>query len=261
MTAGRKPRQQVEEAEARREDEINARVDQRVAPILAAMEELKKEIAAGRAPQQQQDQSAQQRIYSGQDMISDLVVAMQRIMDPQSKKTIFSPAEIASMDAGRAEMVRLLVEADERGEDPVYALRIAMYLGEQLVQPQYQDKATKTMMKQKIIWTRVPNESMIPLNDIAKNIHAAFMMSIGGETMNKQAGSQFVLNSNFVLSQENPDETPVGNAPAVDVRLGGFTAEPLDGSAPVSIFGKADPSMNSMRGTGFGHSNNTDGRG
>lgn len=236
--AGRRSREQIEADELSREEEINARVDQRVKALFA---DLKAEImgatpgAGVASPVASVAEGGSNHGMSA--VLSDLVVAMKKVMDPQSQRRIFSPEEISAMERARNEMIRLLIEVDERREKPIYALRQKTFLGEQLIEPQYQDPTTKAMVRQKIIWNRVPNEAMIPVNDWAKKIHAAFMASIGGASMNKNITSSFVLHGNFIRQSAPEDVAPVGNAQPVNVSVGGDDLEPVDYSKPMNVLG------------------------
>jgi len=75
-------------------------------------------------------------------------------------------------------MLDLLVSARAEGRVASYELRNKVYLDEVLVDPIYMgpDKAPHPTQ---IDWPGVPNEAMVPINDTARDIHAAFIESIG----------------------------------------------------------------------------------
>lgn len=89
------------------------------------------------------------------------------------------PAVIKARDEARKLMTELLVKARVDGAVPQYELRNKIYFAETLVDPIWIDPATKEQRATVIDWPGVPNEAMIPVNDVAKAIHAAFSDSIG----------------------------------------------------------------------------------
>lgn len=82
----------------------------------------------------------------------------------------------------REEMTRLLIEAKANGTVPLWGLRNKIFFDEQLVEPIFIDPSSKQQRQTEIEWYGVPNEAMVPLNDVAREIHTAFMGSIGGAT-------------------------------------------------------------------------------
>lgn len=61
---------------------------------------------------------------------------------------------------------------------PSYRVVAKTLLDNQVVEPMWVDK-NHTAQPTEIDWPGVPNDAMQPLNDVAKEIHAAFMASIG----------------------------------------------------------------------------------
>ena len=249
--AGRKSREQIEAEDATREAELTARVEERVTELFAQMRaQMESEEKGGTAPAPVASAPSDSPVSQ---ILSDLVVNMKKMMDPQSQKRVFSPQEMESMEGAREEMIRLLIRANEEGEVPVYALRSKVYLGERKIEPQYLDTRTNKMVTQEIKWPRIPNEGMIPVNEIAARVHAAFMASIGGASMNKNVASQFVLNKNFVMQQAPTDAMDVGNAPPEDIRQDArrVGADPIDYSKPINILGTVAAPVTPTAGARF----------
>lgn len=65
---------------------------------------------------------------------------------------------------------------------PRYRLISAVVLGEELIMPVRPNPATKMSEPIAIYWSHEPNDAMIPLNDVAKEVHAAFRESRGTRT-------------------------------------------------------------------------------
>jgi hypothetical protein len=150
-------------------------------------------------------------------------------------------------------MVRLLVEAHERGEMPVYVLTQKVYLAEQKIEPQYADDRTQRMMPQEINWPRVPNEAMIPVNDVAKKIHAAFTESLAGVKANRNTAPSFVLAGKEVRRMAPIETDHVGNSAGADPRTMIPGAEPIDYSKPLNILGTVAAPVVPTQGARFEH--------
>jgi hypothetical protein len=249
---GRKPRVQVDAESDRREQEINARVDERVNALFA---ELKAQLEPGAIS------APAQAVASSNDgmgnLLSELVMNMKKMMDPQSQKRVFSPEEMRQMESARENMIRLIVEAHERREAgdanamPVYALKAKVYLAERKIEPQYFDKRTERMMPQEINWPGIPSEAMHPINDVAKKIHAAFMGSLLGINMNKNTAPSFVLDGSKVLRMAPVEFEQVGNSGTADPRKMIPGVEPIDYSKPINVLGTVAAPMAPTFGSRF----------
>lgn len=66
---------------------------------------------------------------------------------------------------------------------PKYRALAVVALEESLIQPYKQDPATKKALPVEFYWCGEPNDAMIPLNDIANEIHLAFCESRGSRSM------------------------------------------------------------------------------
>ena len=90
------------------------------------------------------------------------------------------PLEVLrAREAGHTRMVELIKQAKEDGEIPLYRLRSPVYIDEAFVQPTWVDPTTHVREPTDIDWPGPPNQAMIPMNEIAKRIYAAFNDSIG----------------------------------------------------------------------------------
>ena len=65
---------------------------------------------------------------------------------------------------------------------PRYRALSVVVLEENLIQPYKQDPATKKSIPVEFYWCGEPNDAMIPLNDVAREIHMAFCESRGSRS-------------------------------------------------------------------------------
>lgn len=96
-------------------------------------------------------------------------------------KKMISPEVLEKRTIANARMETLLISARAEGRIPEYELIAAVYLEERLVFPFYQD-SNNLQRKTRIEWPLAPNEAMVPMNEIARDIFNAYMESIGGRT-------------------------------------------------------------------------------
>lgn len=111
------------------------------------------------------------------DFAESLAVAIAGLTD-QSKQVV-PPAVLRQRAEARDAMMKRIVEARQKGQVPVYELRDKVYLEEQVVDPIFIDPASKKQCATQIEWLLVPNDAMIPVNEVASEIHDLFMASNG----------------------------------------------------------------------------------
>lgn len=173
---------------------INAAVGQKFDNLMAELV-AKREVAGNVA---NTDEGGDIRI------IRQLASAITEMGDQGSNKAVrVAPEEVAARAAARESMESLILEYRAKGEFPIYDLSRTVYLDEVLVAPSYVD-ANHVQKVQRIEWAGVPDESMTPIGDAAKAIHAAYMRSIGGRTKTEKVPySRATANPNLrVVSEE-----------------------------------------------------------
>ena len=107
-----------------------------------------------------------------------IAMAIASLTDQGTGRKRVAPVIVQQRIVARERMTQLIIEARAAGAVPQYNLRNKVYLDELLVEPVW--IAPDHTQRQTVIeWSSVPNEAMIPVNDVAKGIHAAFMDSIG----------------------------------------------------------------------------------
>lgn len=199
--AGRKSKEQIAAEKAAEDARINTMVEER---FKLFADQLQARLQGNEAAPLPSGEAGLSKV------LSDLVANMERMMRPADAKRVFSPEELRSMDAGREEMARLIIEANARQEMPHYYLTRKVYIGEMKIEPQFRDPVTKEMKDRHINWPGVPNEAMVPVNEVAKKIHAAFVKSIAGKTPLRNTLSQFVLHGKEVFKgHDRHMEVPV----------------------------------------------------
>lgn len=120
-------------------------------------------------------------------VVRQLAAAIAEIADQgsETRKIRVAPEEAEARAQAREEMTEMIVQVRARNEYPAYELTRAVYLDEQLIQPTYVD-SHHVRRAQRIEWQGVPDESMQPINEIAKVIYRTYMRSLGGATPDKR---------------------------------------------------------------------------
>ena len=107
-----------------------------------------------------------------------IAMAIASLTDQGTGRKRVAPEIVQQRLVARERMTNLIIEARATGQVPEYNLRNKVYLDELLVEPVW-IAPDHTQRQTLIQWSSVPNEAMIPANDVAKAIHSAFMDSIG----------------------------------------------------------------------------------
>jgi len=165
---------------------------ERAREIEAAAEEKAKGLVAGMVPgivaQIMQQMSAARpadtapatpdQAIKDTNWAQTLAVAIAGASDPGNKARRVSPEVLESQKKAHEEMIQLLAEAWARQEMPVYIVRSKCFLKERKIEPKWMDPATKQLKDMEINWPQIPNQSMEPMNEVAKQIHTKFLQSI-----------------------------------------------------------------------------------
>lgn len=111
--------------------------------------------------------------------IASLATAMVRASNPKNRTQALDPELMTRRKAHYNRMVELIEQAKANDEVPIYKLRGKTQLNTQIIDPQWREEGTKRIVDTEINWDRIPNEAMIPVNDVAKKIHAEYKGWIG----------------------------------------------------------------------------------
>lgn len=161
----------------------------------------------------------------GSEWMQQLALTMAELTDQGTSRKRVAPEILAQRAAHHVKMVELITaahdEIQERGladkpeaaQDmglvPEYQVRVQLYLDNQLVQP-YQVGVDKVARPTEIFWLGVPNDGMIPINDIAKHIHDEYRASVGD---NKPAEGKYATHMQYWVTAKNGLVVKSGRAP------------------------------------------------
>lgn len=133
--------------------------------VTAALETAR--ISAGSSPQEGDTNWAE-----------TFAMAIAKLTDQGTGRQHVAPEILRSREIARARMAELIIAARAEGKVPSYRLTSKVLLDNQLVDPFWIDR-NHIAQPTEIDWPGVPNEAMQPLNQVAEDIFAAFMNSIG----------------------------------------------------------------------------------
>lgn len=132
---------------------------------------------------------AQSAPSGDQNLIAELTKSIMAMVNINQPEKPLSPEEVQSRADGQARLIALLVpvqatdyDAPDAPEAPFYRVIAKTFLTDFVVEPFEVDGNTKAMVPKTIHWTGIPNECLEPINDAAREIHTAYMKSIGGPT-------------------------------------------------------------------------------
>ena len=111
-------------------------------------------------------------------IFGQLALAIAEISDQGSQRKRVAPEILSARAKAHEKAVTLIMEARKEGKKPEYQLVSKVYLNERFIEP-FRMGNDKRPVRQEIVWTGMPNEAMRPMNDVAKEIYAAFRESIG----------------------------------------------------------------------------------
>jgi len=159
---------------ALRSPEVQALISEAVAMATA-------DLTARLAAQREQHGTVEQS--GDQALMRQLAMAIAEVSDPGNQRKRVSPEIMEARREGVLRMETLVMDYAARGVVPEYELTRAVYLAEELVPATYVDR-DHVQRRTRIEWPGIPNEGMLPYNEAAREIHGAFMQSIGGATKN-----------------------------------------------------------------------------
>jgi len=180
-------------------DELDQRVAELVEQRLAGLKDVVAKASPG---------------AEGQDLaaiIQSMAMAIANVSDQGTGRKRVAPEEIVRREEARVVMFRLIDEANETGTAPEYQLRHLVYLKEQKVNPVWVDSSHRQQPTH-IHWFGVPNQAMVPVNDMANRIHRAFLDSIGEKEVAQDLGPMRVTAGGLAIIKGPP--SMIGNGEA-----------------------------------------------
>jgi len=118
------------------------------------------------------------------------------------------PELIRSREEGTARMFALIHAARAEGKAATYRLKGKVFFGEEVIEPNWVRASDHTYQPTDVDWDAVPNQSMEPLNDTAKEIFAAFEQSIAG-TLRPVRSQEGMLITGRVIVKNDPNRAMV----------------------------------------------------
>ena len=123
-------------------------------------------------------------------------------------------AQAAGLMHSLIRKAREMTAMGDRDAAPLYELRNKVFIGDFVTDPIWTD-ASKKLLNTEIRWPHVPNEVMIPKNETAKLIHAAFLDSIGGTAAKLTPDRDVHMGSHgFVVNGQAPQGRAAGLVPS-----------------------------------------------
>jgi hypothetical protein len=111
-------------------------------------------------------------------MMQELAMAISQLTDQGSNRSRVAPEIIQQRNDSRKKMVDLIIEARAEGKVATYQLRNKVHIADRIIEP-FWIRSDHTSQPTEIDYGGVPNEAMVPVNDTAREIFAAFKGSIG----------------------------------------------------------------------------------
>lgn len=179
-------------------------------------------------------------------LLEGLAIALAEIGNQGTGKKTVSPEIIRQRAEARQRMVDLIVKARSKGQVPVYQLRNKVLLAHRLIEPFWIDSNKRTQPTE-IEWLGIPNEAMVPVNDVAKGIHAEFSNSIGTNEAPKPDQALGVTPNGVVVRNRAVTQTMArsgqshGSLPPTEAQHVGDGGDPLSDGEGLSILHKDAP--------------------
>lgn len=166
--AGRKSRAEIESsmtASPAFHAAVTAAVQEQLASFLPQLQAARG--VAGTAPE-----------AGDKNMMQELALAISELTTQGTGKVRVAPEVIMKREQARERMIKLIIAARAEKKIPSYQLRHKIFLNERLIEPMWAGSDHIARPTEIDFWG-VPNDAMVPTNDVAKEIFTAFKDSIG----------------------------------------------------------------------------------
>jgi hypothetical protein len=134
-------------------------------------------------------------------ILSNLAMQISDLTNQGTGVKPVDPALIRSREEAHQEMWRLIHKARAEGKVASYRLKGKVFLGEELTEPTFVRHSDRTHQPTEVDWDVVPNTSMEPINDTAREIYAAFERSIAGTLRPVREQQGFFIKGNMIVKQ------------------------------------------------------------
>jgi hypothetical protein len=164
--AGRKSRAEIQ-AEMTSSPEFKAAVAGAVAEALASI-----------APELE---AARTQAVSGRDSgdwADKLAMSISELTSQGTGRVRVSPEEMQRRSEARKKMISLIIEAKAERKVATYQIKNKIFLNQRIIEPFYMNRERR-MCPTEIDFLGIPNDVMVPVNETAKAIFAAYRDSVG----------------------------------------------------------------------------------
>lgn len=113
------------------------------------------------------------------DMMERLAMSIAELTTQGTGRVKVSPEVLQKREQARKHMMNLIIEARAEKKVPTYHLRNKIFLNNQIIEPFWVHPASKSVENTELDFWGIPNDAMVPVNDVAKAIFAAYRDSLG----------------------------------------------------------------------------------
>lgn len=167
--AGRKSREQIQK-EMTESPEFRSAVTEAVATALSQLT-AKAETAHAKSGNPMGD--------GDRSLMRELAMSLAELTTQGTGRVKVSPEVLQNREAARQRMINLIIEARAEKKVPTYHLVNKIFLNNRIIEPFWVHPATKSVQNTEIDFWGIPNDAMVPVNDTAKGIFAAYRDSLG----------------------------------------------------------------------------------
>lgn len=134
-------------------------------------------------------------------ILSNLAMQISDLTNQGTGVKPVDPALIRAREEAHSEMWRLIHKARDEGKTASYRLKGKVFIGEEVTEPTFVRHSDRTHQPTEVDWDLVPNTSMEPINDTAREIYAAFERSIAGTLRPVREQQGFFLKGSMIVKQ------------------------------------------------------------
>jgi hypothetical protein len=193
---------------------------------------------------------------SAAEMMNNLAMALQEINGQGSNKQVVDPAVMRQRAESWNRCVQLILASQERAEKliargderaardarPRYRVLHPCYLGDRIIQP-YRVGRKQEAIPQEITYSHPPNMSLLPLNDVAKEIFAEFRASIGNMVKVASATDQLasITAGGLIVYGKSINHRTLGSGDTIDADDLSYADDDRPSNDGLEIIDNKDP--------------------
>lgn len=123
-------------------------------------------------------QSTDAKPASADGLLSGLALELAELTSQNSGRKYIAPEILRQRAQAGERMMDLIKQASDKRQLPTYRLTNKVHLDDQVVEPFFVG-SDHVARPTEIGWPHVPNDAMVPINDVAKEIYAQWLASVG----------------------------------------------------------------------------------